>query len=147
METSNSVTANPIKNMATSSTREYLEGHADFSAYIAVDPDLQIFRRFTRLTARNLLYLQSELASLETWFDEFDREDEQRLLVASDDEQKDIWLRNRNWETLASMASDANPTPTDEEIRQGVKMQQILRLRKLVGEYRRLRNAMDRLQF
>lgn len=39
--------------------------HHDFSTYVAVSPDLAIFRRFTRQSARNLLYLQSKLASLE----------------------------------------------------------------------------------
>src|SRR5271156_3489251 len=95
--------------MTILSAREYPEGHADFSAYIAIDPDLEIFRRFTKLSARNLLYLQSELASLEAWFDDFDREDEQKLLHASQDEKMDISLRNRNWESFFVMAEADSP--------------------------------------
>lgn len=122
--------------MTTSSPREYLEGHADFSAYIAIDPDLEIFRRFTRLSARNILYLQSELTSLEAWFDDFDREDEQRMLVASQSEKMDIWLRNRNWESFVGMAADNNAGSSEEEKRQACKMKQIMKLRRVMGEYR-----------
>jgi hypothetical protein len=124
-------------SMTTFSAREYPEGHADFSAYIAIDPDLEIFRRFTKLSARNLLYLQSELASLEAWFDDFDREDELKILHASQGEKMDISLRNRNWESFVVMAeTDSNPDPGEEEKRQASKMKQVMKLRRVIGEYR-----------
>jgi len=123
--------------MTILSAREYPEGHADFSAYIAIDPDLEIFRRFTKLSARNLLYLQSELASLEAWFDDFDREDEQKLLHASQDEKMDISLRNRNWESFVVMAeADSTVDIGEEEKRQASKMKQVMKLRRVIGEYR-----------
>ena len=36
--------------------KEYLDGFPSFAAYIATDKDLVIYRRFDRLSARNLLY-------------------------------------------------------------------------------------------
>jgi hypothetical protein len=123
--------------MTTLSAREYPEGHADFSAYIAIDPDLEIFRRFTKLSARNLLYLQSELASLEAWFDDFDREDELKLLHASQGEKMDISLRNRNWESFVVIAeADSTVVIGEEEKRQVSKMKQVMKLRRVIGEYR-----------
>lgn len=117
--------------------QEYLEGHADFSAYMSIDPDLQIYRRFTRLATRNLLHIQSELTVLETWFDDFDQEDSERLQGASQDEKMDIWLRNRNWETFVNMAvAGANPTSGSEEKRQAEKLLKVERLKTLMAEYR-----------
>ena len=45
----------------------YLKGYPSLAAFIASDKDKStvIYRRFDRLSARNLLYLQSELAELE----------------------------------------------------------------------------------
>jgi hypothetical protein len=55
----------------------YLKGYPSLAAFIASDKDKStvIYRRFDRLSARNLLYLQSELAELEVKQDAFDRED------------------------------------------------------------------------
>ncbi|KAH0541718.1 hypothetical protein FGG08_003810 [Glutinoglossum americanum] len=55
----------------------YISGYPSLAAFIASDNDKStaIFRRFDRLSARNLLYLQSELAELEARQDEFDGED------------------------------------------------------------------------
>jgi hypothetical protein len=123
--------------MSTSDTKEYLAGHAEFSAYIAIDPDLEIFRRFTRLSARNILYLQSELASLEAWFDEFDLQDQQKLLRATRQEEVDIRLRNQNWESFVILAeASGNPQSGEGEKRQASKMKQIMKLRRVTGEYR-----------
>jgi hypothetical protein len=43
-----------------------------------------IFKRFDRLAARNLLYIQSELAELQAKLDEFDRQDS----ICNDMDQK-----------------------------------------------------------
>jgi hypothetical protein len=45
-----------------------LDGYPSLADFIASDPDRTslVFRRFDRLAARNILYLQSELADLET---------------------------------------------------------------------------------
>lgn len=59
------------------SNQEYPNGFASVAAFIARDPDntSTIYRRFDRLTARNLLYLQSKLQSLEATQDQLDDED------------------------------------------------------------------------
>ena len=122
---------------ATKRASEYLDGHADFSAYISIDSDLQIYRRFTRLGARNLLHLQSELTRLERWFDEFDQEDAQGLANASQPERMDIWLRNRNWETFVGMAqAGADPASSAEQKRQAKKLEMVERLKVVMAEYR-----------
>ena len=57
--------------------KEYPNGFASVAAFIAKDPDntSTIYRRFDRLTARNLLYLQSKLQNLEATQDQLDEED------------------------------------------------------------------------
>jgi hypothetical protein len=63
------------QNMATSwKARE--RGYPQLAAYIAADEDksITIYRRFERLAARNLLYLESELADLEAKQDELDQQ-------------------------------------------------------------------------
>ena len=52
-----------------------LEGYAAVAAWIALDPDSEtfVFRKFDRLAARNLLYLQSELLAVEKDLDRLDR--------------------------------------------------------------------------
>jgi hypothetical protein len=54
----------------------YPMGYPRFAAFIANDEDRSttIFRRFQRLSARNLLYLESELAYLEAEQDRLDQE-------------------------------------------------------------------------
>ncbi|KAF2812331.1 uncharacterized protein BDZ99DRAFT_357544, partial [Mytilinidion resinicola] len=55
----------------------FLNGYPSLAQFVASDRDKStaVFRRFDRLSARNLLYLQSELAELETKQDAFDRAD------------------------------------------------------------------------
>ena len=59
------------------SNQVYPNGFASVVAFIAKDPDdtSTIYWRFDRLTARNLLYLQSRLQSLEATQDQLDEED------------------------------------------------------------------------
>jgi len=58
----------PIKPESTSDSEpavsrvEYAIGFSTLAAFIASDTDLVTFRRFNCLSARNLLYLQAELA-------------------------------------------------------------------------------------
>lgn len=51
--------------------RKFADGYPRFSAFLADDPDKTgtIFRRFDRTSARNLLYLENELSSLEARLD------------------------------------------------------------------------------
>ena len=52
-----------------------LEGYPEFAEFIARDHDAAIYHKFERLSARNLLYQQSELHDLERQLQELDRED------------------------------------------------------------------------
>lgn len=51
--------------------REFADGYPRFSAFLVDDPDKTgtIFRKFDRTSARNLLYLENELSSLEARLD------------------------------------------------------------------------------
>ena len=72
----------------------YVKGYPSLAAFIASDRDKStaIYRRFDRLSARNLLYMQSELVELEARQDAFDADDSQGTLEAKDSA--------RNWQTL-----------------------------------------------
>ncbi|OCL03677.1 hypothetical protein AOQ84DRAFT_433802 [Glonium stellatum] len=76
-------------------------GYPALAAWIAHDPDNEsyVFRKFDRLSARNLLYLQSELIALEEMLDQLDRETQ---------ESKDVGLRlsAQRWETFVENAKD-----------------------------------------
>lgn len=52
-----------------------LDGYPSLSHFIAQDSDAEIYRRFTRLGARNLLHLQSIVINLERKLDELDKHD------------------------------------------------------------------------
>lgn len=69
-----------------------LLGYPSFAEFIASDRDKStvVFRRFDRLSARNLLHLQSELCELETRQDALDEKDRK----ASTEEKRFA----RNWE-------------------------------------------------
>lgn len=63
--------------MSSARQKHYVDGFPSLSHFIASDRDgtCAIFKRFNRLTIRNLLILQSELAELEAKLDAFDEED------------------------------------------------------------------------
>jgi hypothetical protein len=80
----------------------YVKGYPSLAAFIASDRDKStaIYRRFDRLSARNLLYLQSELQELEERQDAFDAED----LRGGREEKKSA----RNWQVLKKKAKQQN---------------------------------------
>jgi hypothetical protein len=80
----------------------YVKGYPSLAAFIASDRDKStaIYRRFDRLSARNLLYLQSELQELEERQDAFDAED----LHGGLQEKKSA----RNWQVLKKKAKQQN---------------------------------------
>ena len=100
--------------------KNVLHGYGTFADFIATDDELFIFRRFDRLNARNLLYLQSELIALEKQFSEFDVED-------IEDGSKDVILSARCWETLALRA--------EEHPREAERMELIRKIQKAVKKY------------
>ena len=100
--------------------KNILHGYRTFADFIATDDELFIFRRFDRLNARNLLYLQSELIALETQLSKYDSED-------IEDGSKDSILSARCWETLALRA--------EEHPREAERMELIRKIRKVTKKY------------
>ncbi|KAL5320214.1 hypothetical protein ACEPPN_011015 [Leptodophora sp. 'Broadleaf-Isolate-01'] len=90
----------------------YPSGYPRYSAFIAADEDKSttIFRRFQRLSTRNLLYLESELSELEAEQDRLD-------LDAKRDE--DLVLSAESWELLCMQASGGCAMPFDDNTQEG----------------------------
>ncbi|KAH7086523.1 hypothetical protein FB567DRAFT_603571 [Paraphoma chrysanthemicola] len=78
------------------------DGYPTLASWIARDPDNEtlVFRRFSRLSARNVLHLQAQLVALEYDIDQLD-EDARR---SPDMETRQA---SRRWETLMEHAGDA----------------------------------------
>ena len=64
-----------IELAQTDKSPDRLEGYPEFAEFIAKDRDAAIYRKFERLSARNLLYQQSELHYLEKQLEDLDREE------------------------------------------------------------------------
>ena len=79
--------------------RDYPSGFSQVAAFIAEDIDrtTTIYRRFDRLSAKNLLYLQSRLQQLEAQDDAIDDED---LINPTTDATKGA----TSWEDLERLA-------------------------------------------
>jgi hypothetical protein len=77
------------------------DGYPSLASWIAQDPDNEtlIFRRFSRLAARNVLSLQAQLTVLEHEIDQLDEEARR----SSDFEARQSL---RRWETLTKLAVD-----------------------------------------
>ena len=103
----------------------YVKGYPSLAAFIASDRDKStaIYRRFDRLSARNLLYMQSELVELEARQDALDAEDLQGTLEAKDSA--------RNWQTLNKRASETGNTKENE------RLELVRDIRKILKEYRK----------
>ena len=100
--------------------KKSFHGYRTFAEFIATDDELFVFRRFDRLNARNLLYLQSELIALEKQLSEYDSED-------IEDGSKDAVLSARCWETLSLRA--------EEHPREAERMDLIRKVRKTAKMY------------
>ena len=91
-----------------------INGYASLAAFIASDKDrsTSIFRRFDRLSARNLLYLQSELAELEAQQDALDAQDAGNINAATEDIGS-----VRDWHTLITRSKNAANVREKEQLR------------------------------
>lgn len=65
--------------LQSSSELRRLEGYPSFAEFIAKDKDAAIYRRYGSLSARNLLYQQSELHQLEKQAAELDHEEAKNI--------------------------------------------------------------------
>ena len=107
-----------------SAKMRYARGYPSLAAFIASDCDhsTSIYRRFDRLSARNLLYLQSELAELEATQDALDSEDHQ----ASTHDKQCL----RNWQKLRERAKSPG------NVKERRRLDLALEIRKKLQEYR-----------
>ena len=101
----------------------YVKGYPSLAAFIASDRDKStaIYRRFDRLSARNLLYLQSELIELEARQDALDLED----LEATTEDKKST----RDWQVFKTRASKEN------NVREKDRMAVVKEIREKMKEY------------
>jgi hypothetical protein len=95
-----------------------------------VDKTTTIYRRFDRLTARNLLLMQAELAELETLQNRYDAEDLRKR------DQVTIEC-HRDWGEFEkySSATENNGQPTWPD--QKEKMKLVMKIREKLKEYRK----------
>ena len=79
------------------------DGYPSLATWIAHDPDNEsyVFRKFDRLSARNLLNLQSQLISLESKIDQLDD-----TMKNSDD--PDVRVSLARWDKYEERAKDPN---------------------------------------
>lgn len=61
--------------LGPSARRQLLHGYPTFADFISKDKDAAIYRKFESLSARNLLYQQSEIHDLEERLEKLDGED------------------------------------------------------------------------
>lgn len=111
----------------------YISGFSDLAKFIASDRDgdTAIFRRFDSLSSRNLLYLQSELAELESLQRQYDEEDAKDSLQA--DLSAAINSTFRDWSSFNQGANDPN-SPVRERLKK--RMQLVAAVREKLKEYR-----------
>ncbi len=102
----------------------YVKGYPSFAGFINSDCDKStaIYRRFGRLSARNLLYLQSELVELEARQDALDTE----YLHGTLEDKKSA----RNWQTLKRKAAEPGNTGDKDRV------ELLEEIRKKIKEYR-----------
>ncbi len=108
--------------------REYLAGFAELAAFEASDSESAIFQRFRWLSCRNLIYMQSELLSLERKFvacDEYDAK-----AIHGDDIEEGLLARGSatSWDRLVENAK------ADQY---KVRLDMVKDLRSLMKEYRK----------
>lgn len=106
--------------------RERQGGYTAAASWLARDPDNEtlVFRKFDRLTALNLLYLQSEILELEKRLDDMHLE----TVISYDMDLKDA---ASTWETLVSQCQQQNHRQDARE-----RMDLIMELRTKLKEYR-----------
>ena len=73
-----------------------MEGYAKLGLLMGEYPELAIFRRYAALNAQNILYLQAELAHLESEFRKFAQEDEISNIEKRRDYSKDWYSLQRS---------------------------------------------------
>ena len=107
----------------------HLSGYPSFAEFIAKDKDAAIYRSFANLSARSLLYQQSELHELERKLEEIDTED------AKDIDNENAQKAARLWTHYAEDSSDQGRTrrALQAEIKVKIKEYRVWYLRRYCG--------------
>ncbi|RMY42907.1 hypothetical protein D0865_11633 [Hortaea werneckii] len=105
---------------------EYLPGFEEVAAFISTEDEGGMYRRFRRLAARNLLYMQSELASLEDKLRRMDQGDKWKI---DNPEGVNAFQCAIEWDAMKRLE------PTDDNARERLAL--VMDIRKLTREYRR----------
>ena len=98
-----------------------LDGYPTFSRFIAKDPDAAIYRKFESLSARNLLYQQSQLNDMERQLEELDSKDATEKAVDINNEAGERVARD--WQHFAHDDNDRAKLrrQVQEKIKQHIK--------------------------
>jgi len=99
----------------------YINGYPSLAAFMASDDDksTSVYRRFDRLSARNLLYLQSELVELDAQQETLDVKDALDLNAATE-EMESV----RDWRTLKARANEAGNLREKEQLRTALEIRE-----------------------
>ena len=93
----------PSKTQNESRIEEYQPGFAEISAFNSFDKKGGLYRRFRRTSARNILYLQSEIATLTDMLEHLDRED---VRLTDDIAKKKAQEYAKDWDALERLADE-----------------------------------------
>jgi hypothetical protein len=101
---------------------------------IASDPDktTTIYRRFDRLSARNLLFLEAEIAELEARQNKYDADD---LLAAN----QVVIECHSDWRKFQRYANEKDQNGRQTQPNQTEKMELALKIKEKLKEYRMLK--------
>ncbi|RMY21487.1 hypothetical protein D0866_12242 [Hortaea werneckii] len=111
---------------------EYLPGFEEVAAFISTEDEGGMYRRFRRLAARNLLYMQSELASLEDKLRRMDQGDKCKIDTP---EGVNAFQCAIDWDAMRRLE------PTDDKARERLAL--VMDIRKLMREYHRLTRLIE----
>jgi hypothetical protein len=126
--------------------QEYGKGYDRLAAFMANDPDKSttIYRKFERLSAYNLLLMETEIASLEERLDRLEDDiqaemEASRRLPAAEQTERigDLQALGQNWEFLQMCAHEEAPADINNDIIDMArrKMELTLDLRSRLTEY------------
>lgn len=104
------------------------EGYIAAASWLVRDADSEtlVFRKFNKLAALNLLYMQSEILDVEQQISQMHRDIE---------DSRDMNLKNaaRKWESLVEQSTAGSPEPREKARTQ---MELIKHLRAVIKDYR-----------
>jgi len=109
-----------------------INGFPRLAAKIASDPDktTTIYRRFDRLSARNLLFLEAEIAELEALQDQYDDADS----IYADNVTLNC---HSDWRKFERYAGEKDGSGNFVQPRQNDRMELALKIKEKLKEYRK----------